>query len=162
MSEELQHTKLDGAADYVAALDSLCGLAQHELRIFEKDFDNIGFNSEARYNTLRTFLLASPLNRLYLLAHDTRPLSQFCPRMTMLLRQFGHSMHIYQTPKHLLHLTVPFAVADEAHYVRRFHFDDSRGIFAQHDHAEARVLKARFAEMWADSHPAAAVTALSL
>ena len=162
MSEELQHTHLDGAADYIAALDTLCGLARHDLFIFEKNFEDIGFNSEARYNTLRSFLLASPSNRLHLLAHDTRPLANHCPRMMMLLRQFGHSMHIYQTPKHLLHLTEPFAVADEAHFVRRFHFDDPRGILAQHDHEGVRVLKSRFEEMWESSHLGVSPSTLGL
>jgi len=162
MSEELQHTHLDGTADYITALDKLCGLAQRELYVFEKDFEDIGFNSEARYNTLRTFLLASPTNRLHLLAHDTRPLAIRCPRLMILLRQFGHSMHIYQTPKNLLHLTEPFAVADESHYVRRYHFDDPRGILAQHDPAGARVLKSRFEEMWTASHPAVSSSTLGL
>lgn len=162
MSEELQHTHLDGTADYISALDTLCGLAQHELYVFEKDFEDIGFNSEARYNTLRTFLLASPSHRLHLLAHDTRPLTQRCPRLMMLLRQFGHNMHIYQTPKHLLNLTDPFAVADERNYVRRFHFDDPRGILAQNDPTGARVLKSRFEEMWTASQPAVSPTTLGL
>ena len=162
MGEELQHTHLEGTVDYIAALDTLCGLAQRELYIFEKDFADIGFNSEARYNSLRAFLLASPSNHLHLLAHDTRPLTQRCPRLMMLLRQFGHSMHIYQTPKHLLNLTDPFAVADELNYVRRFHFDDPRGILAQNDPEVARALKSRFEEMWTASHPAVSPTTLGL
>ncbi|MDE2118058.1 MAG: hypothetical protein KGJ19_05625 [Betaproteobacteria bacterium] len=162
MSDDLQHTALNGTADYIAALDTLCGLAQHSLYVFEKNFEGIGFNSEARYDTLRRFLLANPANRLHLLAHDARPIVQHCPRLTLLLRQFGHSMHIYQTPQHLLHLSEPFAVADESHYVRRFHFDDPRGILAQHDAEGARVLKSRFAEMWASSHPALSATTLGL
>ena len=154
MSEDaLQHLKLASAADYIAALDTLCALAKHSLIIFEKDFDNIGFNSEARYEVLRSFLLSNPNNRLQLLAHDTRPMSQHCPRLMTLLRQFGHNMHIYQCPKNLQHLTDPFAVADESHFVRRFHFDDTRGIFAQNDGEAARLLKARFVEMWKSSHP---------
>jgi len=88
-----------------------------------------------------------------LLAHDTRPMSQHCPRLMTLLRQFGHNMYIYQIPKNLQHLTDPFAVADESHFVRRFHFDDTRGIFAQNDGESARLLKARFVEMWKSSHP---------
>lgn len=162
MTEELQHTHLDGNADYIAALDTICRLAQLELYIFEKDFEDIGFNSEARYNNLRAFLLSSPNSRLHLLAHDTRPIAQQCPRLLMLLRQFGHKMHIYQTPKHLQHITEPFAIADEAHYVRRFHFDDPRGILAQNDPSGARVLKSRFAEMWTASHPAVSATTLGL
>ena len=162
MNNEPQHTHLDGTADYIAALDTLCGLAHSDLFIFEKDFENLGFNSEARYNTLRSFLLASPSNRLRLLAHDTRPLAQHCPRLMLLLRQFGHNMHIHQTPKHLSHLTEPFTVADEVHYVRRFHFDDPRGILAQHDAEGARILKSRFEEMWTASHQAISASTLGL
>lgn len=163
MSEPtLQHTKLDGVVDYKDALDQLCKLATHELYLFEKNYDGLGYNSEARYETLRHFLLANPNNRLYVLAHDVHYLSTQCARMSMLLRQFGHGMHIYQTPKHLQHLTEPFAVADDSHFVRRFHFDDPRGIFAQHDPEQARALKSRYLEMWASSHPAASGTTLGL
>lgn len=151
MNAELQHTQFDGADDYINALDTLCAQATHSLCIFEKDFEDIGFNSEQRYDTLRRFLLASPNNRLYLLAHDTHYLAQYCARMTMLLRQFSHSMFIYRTPQHLLHITEPFAVADETHYVRRFHFDDTRGILALNDPQGAIALHAQFMEMWAAS-----------
>jgi hypothetical protein len=106
--------------------------------------------------------LASPSNRLHLLAHDPSPLEQRCPRLMMLLRQFGHSMQIYQTPQYLLNLTEPFAVADELHFVRRFHFDDTRGVLAKQDPAGARLLKSRFDEMWIASHPAVSATKLGL
>ena len=162
MSDELQHTALDGNADYIAALDTLCGLAQHELIVFENNFENTGFNGEARYNTLRSFLLANPNNRLHLLAHNTAYLVQRCPRVMMLLQQFAHSMHIHQTPPHLRQVSEPFAVADQAHYVRRFHFDDPRGIFAQHDPQGARTLHSRFLEMWESSRPGASATTLGL
>lgn len=157
-----QHTKLDGIADYTAALDTLCKLVQHNLYLFDKDFDGLGFNAEARYETLRGFLLASPIHRLFVLVHDTRYLSTLCPRMTMLLQQFGGSMSIYQTPKNLQQITEPFAVADNSHYMRRFHFDDPRGILAQHDPENARALKSRFMEMWAVSHPGISSTKLGL
>ncbi|MDO8465258.1 MAG: hypothetical protein Q7S46_08410 [Gallionella sp.] len=147
-----EHTKLDGIADYTAALDALCKLAQRNLYLFDKDFDGLGFNAEARYEILRRFLLANPAHRLFVLTHDTRYLSTLCPRMMTLLHQFGSSMFIYQTPKNLRQITEPFAVADDSHYVRRFHFDDPRGIFAQHDPENARVLKSRFMEMWSTSH----------
>jgi hypothetical protein len=46
--------------------------------------------------------------------------------------------------------------------VRRFHFDDPRGILAQHDPENARVLKSRFMEMWTASQPSASTTRLGL
>ena len=163
MSEgELKHKNLDGVAEYVTALDEICGLAQKSLYIFENDFDSLGFDSEIRYSQLRRFLLSSPFVSLHLLAHDTGPLVRFCPRIILLLRQFSHLMRIYQTPANLRHLTAPFAVADSRHYVRRFHFNDTRGIFAQNDPQESIVLKSRFEEIWISSHPGASVTTLGL
>ncbi len=158
----VQHTQLYGIADYTAALDTLCKLAQRNLYLFDQNFEGQGFNSEARYEALRHFLLASPSNRLYVLAHDSRYLSTQCPRMMMLLRQFDSVMFIHQTAKHLHHITESFGIADDLHYVRRFHIDDPRGILAQHDVANARTLKSRFDEMWASSHPSVSVTTLGL
>lgn len=163
MSDDtLQHTKLDGIVDYTAALDTLCKLAQHNLYLFEKNYDGLGFNTEARYETLRNFLLANPSNRLFVLAHDTHYLSTLCPRMMILLRQLGSSMSIYQTPVNFHRITEPFSVADDTHYVRRFHFDDPRGILAQRDPEKARELKSRFMEMWSASRPAVSSTTLGL
>lgn len=158
----LQHTKLDGIVEYTAALDTLCKLAQRNLYLFEKNYDGMGFNTEARYTMLHNFLLANPAHRLFVLAHDTHYLSTLCPRMMMLLRQFGTSMFIYQTPPNLQYISEPFSVADEAHYVRRFHFDDPRGILAQQDPENARALKSRFLEMWASSHPGVSSARLGL
>ena len=163
MSDEtLQHTQFDGVADYIAALDTVCASAQHTLNIFEQNFEDIGFNAESRYDILHHFLIASPINRLNLLAHDPQHLVRYCPRMMMLLQQFGHSMYIYQTPPNLQRVTEPFAVADDAHYVRRYHFDDTRGLLAKNDPEGARLLNSRFHEMWASSHPGASATRLSL
>lgn len=163
MSDEaLQHSSFDGVADYIAALDTVCASAQHSLIVFEKNFADIGFNSEARYNTLRRFLLASNTNRLRLLAHDPQHLVRYCPRMMMLLRQFNHSMSIFQTPQHLHHVTEPFAVADDRYFVRRFHFDDTRGLLAKNDPEGALELKSRFDEMWASSHSGASATTVGL
>jgi hypothetical protein len=158
----LQHTKLASNTDYVHALDALCALAQRNLYLFEKNYEKLGYNGLERYETLRKFLLASSANRLFLLAHDTRHLATQCPRMMMLLRQFSASLFIYQTPKNLQHLTEPFAIADETHYVRRFHFDDVRGIAAKNDPENALSLKSRFLEMWSTSHPAVSATTLGL
>lgn len=158
----LQHTRLDGIVDYTAALDTLCKLARHDLCFFDKNFDGLGFNSEARYETLRSFLLASPTNRLFVLAHDAQYLANLCPRMMMLLPQFGGRMFIHQTPLSLRQVTEPFSVADDTHYVRRFHFDDLRGILAQHDPENARALKSRFMEMWTASRSSVSTTKLGL
>lgn len=162
MNEETPQQTIDSTADYLAALDGICRLANNNLFIFEKNFLDIGFNSSERFEILRNFLLRSPNHQLKLLAHDTRPLSQHCPRLLLLLRQFTHNMFIYQTPKHLQHITEAFALADDAHYVRRFHFDHTKGTFVQNDTEYAYLLKSRFMEMWIASQPSAHTSGLNL
>jgi len=158
----IQHTQLYGIVDYTAALDTLCRLAKRNLYLFDKNFEGQGFNSVSRYDALHDFLLASPMNRLYVLTHDTHYLATQCPRMLMLLRQFDSIMTIRQTPQHLRHIAEPFAIADDEHYVRRFHFDDLRGVLAQDDPQNARVLKSRFMDMWESSHSCIPTTTLGL
>ncbi len=160
--DTFQHIQFDGVADYISALDSVCDSAQRTLNIFEKNYDGIGFNSTKRFESLRRFLLSNSMNRLNILAHDPQHLIRFCPRMMMLLTQFSHSMLIYQTPKSLQHITEPFAVADDKTYVRRYHFDDTRGLLGINDPEEARRLNSGFQEMWASSHPCASPTKLGL
>jgi len=160
--DALQHTHLDGTTDYCAALDKLCSLAQHQLYLFEKDYDGLGFNSAARYETLRHFLLANPANHLYVLAQDTSYLSTLCPRMMMLLRQFDSRMYVHRIAKNIQQSSAPFCVADDAHYVKRFHFDDPRGLLAINDPSNARTLHSLYMEMWKISHPAISTTTLGL
>lgn len=162
MTTDPQHIRLEGIVDYLKSLDTLCSLAARSLCLFDKTFEHSGLDSQARYETLRSFLLSSTATSLLILAHDTDYLARRCPRTMMLLRQFSHKMHIHRTPEHLRHISEPFAVADETHYVRRFHFDDMRGILAQNDPQGALTLHAQFMEMWAASRPAVSATTLGL
>lgn len=160
--DTLQHRHLNGIEDYTAALDTLCRLARHNLYLFDKDYEGLGFNAEIRYTVLRNFLLANPINRLYILAHDVQYLATRCPRMTLLLRQFDSSMFIHQSAAHMQHHTEPFSVADSAHYVRRFHFDDPHGLLAHNDPTNARKLESLYREMWENSSQAIHTTHLGL
>jgi len=157
-----QNINLLGTADYSGALDTICSNALNNLYIFDKNFINCGFNDAFRFELLNKFLLENPKNQLMLLAHDTLPLSQFCPRLMTLLQTFSHNMFIYQTPQNLQHLSEPFAVADQSHYVRRFHFEDPRGVLALNDSAGAALLRSRFMEMCSPSHPNMATNTFSL
>lgn len=144
----MHQTRITSAAEYSGALDQLCSLAMKELYIFERDFANIGFNNIERHEFIKKFLLASPHNKLQLLAHDTRSVSTNCPRLLNLLRQFGHNFQIYQTPNHFKHLAEAFVVCDDAHYIRRFHMDSTQGIMGLNDPGSTLALKSRFIEIW--------------
>jgi hypothetical protein len=157
-----EQTELSSMADYVAALGKMCNMAEHDLCLFEKDFGQLEFNSESRHASLQRFLSGGPMRQLRLLAHDARYLSTRCPRMMNLLHQFGDRMFVYQTPASLHRIAAPFSVADSKHFVRRFHFDSRRGLFAIQDSPNAHALKSQFMELWAASHPAPSSARLRL
>ncbi len=142
-------------SEYISALDTLCTLAQKNLYVFERDFVSIGFNSNNRYEILKRFLLASPHNKLQFIAHNTRPIFPNCPQLVQLSRQFSHNFQIFQTPRHLQHLSEAFAIADELHCIRRFHMDATRGIFTQNVSTAAIPLRSRFDELLQASKPSA-------
>ena len=56
----------------------------------------------------------------------------------------------------------PFCVIDGSHYVRRFHYNSGRGIFAVNDPDRASELVQRFDEIWSASQPAVTGTVLGL
>lgn len=157
-----QHTRLEGIMEYRASIDNVISRAQRRIRIFDRNLDGLGFNSPPRQDLLRAFLLARRTNHLYIVVHDTGYLHRDCPRMHLLLRQFSHGVSIQQTHAHMQGVSDSFVVADDEHFVRRFHFDDSRGLLALDDPREARNLNDRFDELWEASYPAVFATTLGL
>lgn len=157
-----QHTRLEGIREYTQAIDTVLQLARHTIRIFERDLDGIGFNSPARQELLRGFLLASRTSRLRLVVHDIEYLESRCPRMIHLLRQFSHGMQIHRTRPHVRSMCDPIIIADDQHYLHRFHYDDSRALLGLYDPHGAHDLTQRFEELWEASEPGITVTTLGL
>ncbi len=151
---EPAHRKLDGLAEYADAIDEIIGLAKRHIHIFDYSLENMAFNSVARYDALHAFLIANAQNRLSIVVKDSDYLDRHCPRMITLLKRFGHNMAINRTRNEAADACDPFCVVDGEHFVRRFHFDDSRGIFAMCDPHEARMLEMRFEQIWEASETA--------
>ncbi len=163
MSEEPvpEKTNFRSKLQYDEFVNEIITLAKHELRIFEQELGS-SYNASARHDALRQFLLASRRNQVRIVVHDAAKIDRFCPRMKQLLRAFGHSVTIHETQQQAKGVYDPFVVADEAHSVRRFHFDDLRGLFAKNDPIEASTLAERFEEIWEASTPAVTVNTLGL
>lgn len=155
------HRKLEGAREYDMAFDALLTRPQRTLRIFDRQLGT-GFNSPGRYDLLRTFLLRSRSNRLYLVLHDSCALARDCPRLINLLRQFPHAIAIHETEPQAKGVYDPFAIADEQDYLHRFHYDDSRALLALDDPQGAQGMIKRFLEIWEASVPSVSATTLGL
>jgi hypothetical protein len=153
--------ELDGTADHDQALDELIANAAHIVRIFDKNLGR-AFNSPRRCELMRQLLLARRTNRIYIVLHETANITRDCPRLIMLLKHFSHAIDIHQTLPAARRVYDPFAIADDALFVHRFHYDHMRGTASVGDIANTRVLIKRFDEIWQASCPAIAATTLGL
>lgn len=158
----LLHRQLSGTAEYVDAIDTLIELARHRLRIFDYNLEDGGYTTAHRYDLLRAFLLANRSNRLEIVLHDIDYLTRFCPRLINLFRQFSHAITILATTPQAKSIFDPFAIADEACFLHRFHYDSPRALLALNDIEGSHVLIKRFEEIRAGSVPALTATTLGL
>lgn len=161
-SPELEHRALVSEAAYEAAIDEVIAAAQHTLHIFDADLSRGGYSSLKRFEDLRDFLLRNRSNQLVLVLHEIDFLTARCPRLMNLLRTHSHNITIHKTHEHARGASDPFVIADEMHFVHRFHRDDARALMALYDHAGSRQLEERFGQLLEASHPAVFATTLGL
>ncbi len=156
-----EKTNFTSRNQYEEYVNEVISSAQYELRIFEKEL-GASYNTSTRHSAFRSFLLASRRSRIRIIVHDTVSMERSCPRMVQLLRDFSHAVAIHETQPQAKGVYDPFVVADEKNSVRRFHFNDLRGLFARNDPVEAHTLVERFEEIWEASAPAVAANTLGL
>lgn len=140
--------------EYREALERLAVLAQRELRMFDPDFSGLEINSQRICELLRAFLLRDRNNRLYLAAHDTDYIRNYCPRLLNLLRQFSDRLFIHQTEGESARAQDCLVLADRLHFVRRPVCAQPRAILSLNDDKESQGIYLRFSEIWESSLPA--------
>ena len=153
---------LGSLAEQVEAIDALVERANHSLRVFDVDCSEGGWNSAGRAERLGAFLRRTRGGRLELIVHDTRFLVQSCPRLIALLRRYGHAMTVYRTGPDAKTAMDPLTIADDRHFLHRFHIDGARASLAFDAPVAARPLVARFEEIWATGEPGLTGTVLGL
>ena len=156
-----EERKLEGVPAYQAALDELLAQAKHAVRIFDKQLEG-RFDTRQRCELMSALLRAHRTNRIYVVLHDTGNIHRDCPRFAALAQQFSHAFFVRQTLPAARGVYDPFAVADEARFVRRFHYADQRGVASIGDINATHALLDRFNDIWEESRPALAATTLGL
>ena len=155
-------TIVDTVAAQTAALDSVIGLAQQRLQIFDVDLAECGWQSFERAANLGAMLRRSQHARIDLIVHDTRFMEASCPRLIMLLRTHSHAITVYRTGPEAKSAMDPLLLADGRHFVHRFHIDQPRATVAIEQPQLARPLCMRFDEIWATGEPGLGATVLGL
>lgn len=157
-----RHARVDGHGDCVKAVHTVVAQAKRELRVFDADLANQDWNSIARNDLLRNFLLASRNNRIFIVVHDASYIARECPRLQQLLRQFSHALAIHETAPHIKGVSDPLVIADDMHHFHRFHLDAWRGLLALDDPQGTQDMLQRYNQIWEASFPAVTATTLGL
>lgn len=156
-----QYERFESNRQFDAMFDELVPNTQRVIRIFDKSLGP-GYNAIARCELLTSFLRADPLNRLYIVLHETESLERTLPRLVILLQRFAHVAKVRQTPRWARHIYDPFVIFDASHYLHRFHCDHMRFARGLNDVDGAQTLLDRYSELWEVSKaaPVASVTGL--
>ena len=161
-SDKPEYRRIEGPLEYEQAINTVIQQASHQLRIFDYNLRGEGYNSPQRFELLQNFLLTDRVNQLVIVLHDTDYLTRECPRMLNLIQQFGHAINIYQTTAEARVATDPFIIADDAHFLHRFHYDHPRAALTLNDSEGAITLIRRFNEILSLAESAAPPTTLGL
>ena len=151
-----------GTAQSQAAIDEVIAAAEKTLRVFHLNLGNLGFNSPARAEKLREFLVRGRAHRLHIALHETEGLERDCPRLLALLRQFPMSIEIHRTIAQARNAMDPFVLADDHSVWHQQHAEQPRAIVALHSPQDAVPIGQRFEEIWELSEPAVSATTLGL
>jgi hypothetical protein len=153
---------LTSIAESQEAIDEVIRAADQALRIFDMSLTNRGFNSPARIELLRNFLVAGRAHRVLVALHDTETLERDAPRLLTLLRQFPMSVEIHRTVGQARNAMDPFVLADDHSVWHRMHHEQPRAIVALHSPSDAVPIAQRFEEIWELSEPCALGRVLGL
>ena len=159
---EPSYRQITGIAESLAAIDEVIAAADRTIKIFDISLSNRGFNSPARADHLREFLVRGRTHRLLIALHDTDGLERESPRLLVLLRQFPMSIEIHRTLGQAQQARDPFVVADDHSVWHQLHFEQPRAVVAIHSPSDATPIAQRFDEIWDLSEPAISATTLGL
>jgi hypothetical protein len=151
-----------GERNYAAALNLVIEAAEHELLIFDEDLSRGDYASRNRFELIRAFLAKGHQNRLVIVLHDTTYFTRHCPLLYGLLETYGHVMTVYETNDQAKVAKDCFVIADQLHYLRRFHVDQARFRYAFNDAETVNMLNMRFNELLGATSQSVSITNLGL
>lgn len=157
-----ENTILTGERDYEAALAFVVSQAQRSLMMFDPDLSRGSYKSVQLFELLRQFLAASPQNRLQIIMHNSHYLYEHGVRLLAMLNTYGHQMQMLVTDERAQSAQDAFVVADEMHYLHRFHINQARFKFKLNDAKATRPLVDRFGELLEVSPTVISPTTLGL
>lgn len=156
-----QYRRFESFREYDTLIDAMLPQTEAVVRVFENSLP-ASWNSTQRASLLRQFLRRNPVNRVYIVLHETDLIERKLPRVADLCRDFGHAFKIRLTPKMAKHVYDPYVIFDASHYLHRFHYAHMRAAQGIHDVEGTQQLLDRHLELWEISTPIAVGTSSGL
>ena len=153
---------LETVAAQVAAIDTLIGLAQQSIRVFDIDLSGMGWNNAERATKIIAFLRARRTARLEIIVHDTGWIERSCPRISNLLKYYSYAVAILRTGDDSKHAMDPLVIVDDKHFLHRFHIAQPRAEFAIEAPDAAGPLVERYDAIRASAEPGISASVLGL
>lgn len=160
-SGDAREERLDTVAAQAEAIDTLIELATVKLLVFDRDLATAGWNGVRRAERLAAFVRRRHA-RLSIIVHDTRYLESSCPRLLDLVKVHGHAMAVWRTGSEARAATDALVIADDRHYLHRYHVDQPRATLGLSKPAAAKPLVMRFEAIWSTGEPALGGSVLGL
>ena len=153
---------LETIAAQVAAIDTLIGLAQQTIHVFDVDLSGMGWNNVERAEKITAFLRTRRGARLEIIVHDTGWIERSCPRISNLLKYYSYAVAILRTGDDAKHAMDPLMIVDGRHFLHRFHVAQPRAEFAIEMPQAAGPLIERFEAIRASAEPGLSASVLGL
>jgi hypothetical protein len=153
---------IDTVAAQVDAIDTLIGFARQSVRVFDVDLSETGWNSAPRAKAIAAFLRANGTATLDIVVHDTGWIERSCPRLTGMLKYYGHAITIRRTGEEAKHAMDPLVLVDSQHFLHRLHISQPRAALGVAEPEASKPLVARFEAIWASAEPGIGPTVLGL
>lgn len=153
---------LSGQRDAQAAVDAVIDRARKSLRLFDLHLRDRGYNSPARIERLRNFLLGDRARFIHIALHESESMVLDCPRLVTLAQQFPTSVRVHRTLGQAREAMDPLVIADEAHFWHHLHHQHPRSVLYLEDAAATAPLLERFEQIWELTEPRSPGSAVGL
>jgi len=150
------------STEYQTALDQIIATARQRIRMYDATLEKGDFDSSVRYEDLRCFCLAGNGRRIEILLDDPTYLSQHCPRLMRLLRDFSHVIEVRQTDADGEQPDFGFVLVDRSVWLKRVDKDALPGQLNLDDAAGAALLHQQFDHLWQRAVESVSATTLGL
>ena len=134
--------------DYVSALSTLLSGAQRQIRIYDWDLSDGGFETPARIELLSAFCKQGMGREIRILLADDSYLKRDAGQLMRLLSVWGHVLHVRVRPAEPPPAHDCFVLVDEKGVLKRFDKGQSKGVMRLDSRSDVVDLGLRFDGEW--------------